>query len=127
MIPRLVTALAGLLLFSYPFPATSLVSAQSSPIFTSGQTIDFTLEGKITAINSNKLTVNTEDNIIFHVRFDDKTEFTKKDGSPGTNKDLRIGLRISVAGDLEESGEILAKKIGIQADDSEKKPASKMT
>jgi hypothetical protein len=45
------------------------------------------------------------------VRYDDKTEFKSDDGSPASSKDLRVGLRIRVEGDLTESGEIVAQKI----------------
>jgi hypothetical protein len=52
--------------------------------------------------------------MIFHVRYDEKTEFKRDDGSPGSSKDLRVGLRIRVEGDLTESGEIVAEKIELQ-------------
>ena len=83
--------------------------------------MNFTLEGKITAITGNKFTVNSEENMLFHVRFDDKTEIKNADGSPGAGKDLRVGLKVDVAGDLAESGEITAKKIAIQSADKENK------
>ena len=76
-----------------------------------GQAMNFTVEGKINTLGQNKLTLNTEENIIFHVRYDDKTEFESDDGSPASSKDLRVGLRIRVEGDLTESGEIVALKI----------------
>jgi 3-keto-L-gulonate-6-phosphate decarboxylase len=78
------------------------------------------LEGKITEKTANKLTVNSGDNVIFHVSYDEKTEIKKKDGSPGTAQDLHIGLRVSIAGELTESGEIKAKKIEIEAEGSQK-------
>ena len=58
--------------------------------------------------------------MIFHVLYNDKTEIKKKDGSPGTGQDLRTGVKISVAGDLAESGEITAKKIEIEGESSDK-------
>jgi len=121
MIPHCVIALAGSLLFVPLCSATPLTFSRSTPILDSDQAMNFTLEGKITAINGTKLTVNTEENIVFHVRYDDKTEIKKKDGSPAEGKDLRIGVRISVGGDLEESGEILAKKIEIEAEGPQNK------
>jgi len=78
------------------------------------------LEGKITEKTAGKLTVSTGENMIFHVLYNDKTEIKKKDGSPGTAQDLHTGLRISVAGDLAESGEITAKKIEIEGEGSGK-------
>jgi hypothetical protein len=85
--------------------------------------MDFTLEGKITEKAAGKLTVSGGENIIFHVLYNDKTEIRKKDGSPGTAQDLHIGLRISVAGNLAESGEITARKIDIEGEGSENKSA----
>jgi hypothetical protein len=86
----------------------------------SPQDSDFTMEGKITDKSAGKLTINSGDNIIFHVLYNDSTEVKKKDGTPGTIQDLQIGLKISVAGSLAESGEITAKRIEIEADDAGK-------
>ena len=80
----------------------------------------FTLEGKITEAESGKLTVNTEENILFHVRYDDKTEIKRADGSEGSAKDLKVGARVHVVGDLEESGEISASKIVLQGKEAKK-------
>ncbi len=76
-----------------------------------GQENAFTVEGKVNTLGQNKLTLNSGENIIFHVRYDDKTEFKSDDGSPASSKDLRVGLRIRVEGDLTESGEIVAQRI----------------
>jgi hypothetical protein len=78
------------------------------------------MEGKITDKSAGKLTINSGDNIIFHVLYNESTEIKKKDGTPGTPQDLQIGVKISVAGSLAESGEITAKKIEIEAGGSEK-------
>jgi len=85
---------------------------RSAPL--SPQDSAFTLEGKVTEFVKDKLTVSTEDNIIFHVRVDDKTDIKRDDGSAGSAKDLHAGIRVKVAGDLEESGEIKAQKIEIE-------------
>jgi len=76
-----------------------------------GQANPFTVEGTVNTLGQNKLTLRAEENIIFHVRYDDKTEFKSDDGSPASSKDLRVDLRIRVEGDLTESGEIVAQKI----------------
>jgi len=73
--------------------------------------MNFTMEGKVNTLGQNKLTLRAEDNIIFHVRYDDKTEFKGEDGSPAASKDLRVGLSIRVEGDLTETGEIAAQRI----------------
>ena len=73
----------------------------------------FTLEGKVTQKSEGKLTVSTEENIIFHVRYDEKTDIRLNDGAPGSDKDLKAGLKVKVEGDLSESGEILAHKIQV--------------
>jgi len=79
-----------------------------------GQENAFTVEGKVNTLGQNKLTLNSGENIIFHVRYDEKTEFKSDDGSAASSKDLRVGLRINVEGDLTESGEIVAKKIELE-------------
>jgi hypothetical protein len=76
-----------------------------------GQAMNFTVEGKINTIDQNKLTLNSEENMIFHVRYDDKTEFKSDDGSAASSKDLSVGLVIRVEGDLTESGELVAQRI----------------
>jgi len=84
--------------------------------------MNFSLEGKITQHAANKLTVNTQGNIVFRVVYSEKTSIARKDGSAGTSKDIPVGTRIFVEGDLTESGEIIAQKISIRPDASEKKP-----
>ncbi len=79
------------------------------------QESSFTLEGKVVRLEGNKFTVGTEDNIVFHVRYTDKTEFRRADGSEGSAKDLRVGVFVHVLGDLAESGEITATKITLSA------------
>jgi Domain of unknown function (DUF5666) len=78
----------------------------------------FTLDGKITQAESGKLTINTEENILFHVTYGDKTEIKRADGSEGSAKDLKVGARVHVVGDLQESGEIAASSIKLQEQDS---------
>ena len=96
-------------------------SAAPLPATPFPQDSDFTMEGKITDRSAGKLTINSGDNIIFHVVYNQATEIKKKDGSAGAPDDLRIGVKISVAGTLAESGEITAKRIDIVADDAEKR------
>ena len=85
--------------------------AQAPLTLRAGQAMNFTLEGKINSLDHNKLTVHTEENIIFHVTYDDKTEFKDEDGMPAHSTDLKVGLTIRVEGDLAESGEIAAQRI----------------
>jgi len=80
------------------------------------QAMSFTLEGKITERAAGKLTVSTEENIVFHVNYSKKTEIKRHDGSQGSEKDLRVGVRIKVEGDLAESGEIESRKIEIESE-----------
>lgn len=77
--------------------------------------MNFTVEGKITQHSGNKLTLNSEANMIFRVVYNEKTKIAGKDGGEGTPKDLSPGTRIHVSGDLTESGEIIAQKITIQS------------
>jgi hypothetical protein len=123
MVTRRAAVLAGFLLFTLPLSRPTFACpplAVPTPI---ADEMNFTLEGKITEKSAGKLTVSTGENMIFHVLYNDKTEIRKKDGSLGTGEDLHTGLMISVAGDLAESGEITAKKIAIEAKDSENKSA----
>lgn len=87
--------------------------AAANPAF---QGTNFTLEGKITEHAAGKLTVSTEENIIFHVRYTDKTEIKHQDGSAGSEKDLSVGVKIHVDGELNDSGEIAAQKIEIETE-----------
>ena len=51
--------------------------------------MNFTVEGKITEHTPGKLTLRAEGNMIFHARYDDKTEVKNKDGSPASAKARR--------------------------------------
>lgn len=113
---RRVVVLAGLLFFALPISHTIFALKPSAMPTARADDMNFTLEGKITEKSGSKLTVSSGENIIFHVVYNDKTEIKKKDGSPGAAQDLRIGVRISVAGDLAESGEITAKTIEIETE-----------
>jgi hypothetical protein len=96
-------------------PAGGILASAARPgALRSPQESSFTLEGKVTEVVKDKLTVSTQDNIVFHVRVDDKTDIKRDDGSAGSAKDLQPGIRVKVAGDLEESGEIKAQKIEIE-------------
>jgi hypothetical protein len=89
----------------------------------SPQAMNFTVQGKITQLSSRTITLNTGENIIFRVRYDDQTEIKRADGSAGSAKDLHVRLTVTVEGDLTESGEIIAKRIEIGQEPSEKKPS----
>jgi hypothetical protein len=96
--------------------------AFSPPAALGGQEPNFTLEGKISDLAPGKLTLSTEDNIIFHVVYSDKTRITRADGSPGSAKDFKLGLSVHVAGDLEQSGEVNAAEIHILPDSASHEP-----
>jgi len=85
------------------------------------QEMNFTLEGKINRLDQGKFTVSTEENMVFHVRYDDKTEIKRQDGASASAKDLRVGLKVKVDGDLTESGEIVAHRIVIESGEPPKK------
>ncbi len=121
MVMHRVGVLTGFLLCTLQLLGTTFASPPSAlPTLSAQEDNNFTLEGKITEKAAGKLTVSTGENMIFHVLYNDKTEIRKKDGSLGAAQDLHTGLRISVAGDLAESGEITAKKIEIEGEGSEK-------
>jgi hypothetical protein len=73
----------------------------------------FTLQGKITQKSEGKLTVSSEENIVFHVRYDEKTDIRLKDGTQGSDQDLKTGLTVTVQGEFNKSGEIVAHKIQV--------------
>jgi hypothetical protein len=78
------------------------------------QESNFDLEGPISKQAPGKLTVDQGQGIFFRVVYDDKTAIVKDDGSSGSEKDLKIGLRVHVVGDLQASGEIKAARIEIE-------------
>jgi hypothetical protein len=80
----------------------------------SQQGMNFNLEGKITEHSAGKLTVSAEDNIIFHVTYDDNTRIYRKDGSAGSAKDLKTGIRIKVDGELSPAGVVEAHRIDLE-------------
>lgn len=110
MFVSLVAASALAVTSTRPVTAAPLAPALAQ------ETMNFTVEGKITQHTGQRLTINTEGNIIFRVVYSEKTSITRKDGSAGSAKDLRVGVRVHVDGDLTESGEIIAQKITIQSE-----------
>ena len=93
---------------------TVIVSTTEAQPALPGQETNFTVEGKITRQAPGKLTISTEENMVFHASYGEKTAITRQDGSPGSAKDLRVGSRVKIAGDLTESGEIKAQRIEIE-------------
>lgn len=79
-----------------------------------GQGSKFNLEGKITDLSPGKLTVSTQDNIIFHVTYSDKTVIRRKGATAGSTKDLASGENIQVDGTLTPAGVIEADSISIE-------------
>ncbi len=111
------TRLCLLVIFLGPgLAATRAVPGGRAATLPQEQPMSFTVEGKINRLELKKITLSTEENMVFHVLYDDKTEIRRKDGSAGTPKDLRVGIVIHVEGDLSESGEILAHRITIQSE-----------
>src|SRR5579859_5150714 len=124
--PRLIVLV--FLLFEYQGRSgatfCALAESQSRPT-SQEQAMNFTLEGKIIKVETGKFTVSSEGNIIFHVRYDDKTEIKHQDGSAGSSKDFRMGVQVKVEGDLTESGEIVARTIELEKEMESKPPASR--
>jgi len=104
------------LLIAPVIPCVLLASRSAGASSAQEEAMNFTIEGKITKREGSRLTLNSEGNIIFHVVLNEKTEVKNKDGSAGTSKDLQVGMRIHVDGDLQESGEIIARKVAVQSD-----------
>jgi predicted NAD/FAD-binding protein len=79
------------------------------------QESSFDVEGTIAKESPGKLTVDTGQGIIFRVVYDDKVALVKGDGSAGSAKDLKVGVKVHVIGELQSSGEIKAQRIEIEA------------
>ncbi|HEX5484254.1 MAG TPA: DUF5666 domain-containing protein [Terriglobia bacterium] len=107
---RAITAVLGLI------GACSLALMMSLPGLALQNQSDtgFNLEGKITEVTAGKLTVSEQDNIVFHVSYDDKTQIHRKDGSAGTAQDLKVGERIKVEGELNPAGVVEARRIDLE-------------
>jgi len=105
------TAAVLLLIGSHPGRGiSSLATGLTSPVVAQ-EGMDFTLEGKISQHEPGKLTISAEGNIIFHARYDDKTTIQHADGSLAAAKDLQVGVKVRIEGELPESGEIVAHRI----------------
>ena len=78
------------------------------------QESNFDLEGPISKLAAGQLTVDQGQGIFFRVAYDDKTTVSKDDGSPGSEKDFKLGVRVHVIGDLQDSGVVKAQKIEIE-------------
>lgn len=85
---------------------------------------NFDLEGKITQRSENRLTVDTGQGILFHVTFGDKTSIVRADSSGGSQADLKVGVKIHAIGELQDSGDIQAQKIEIEAPGGSAKPSA---
>lgn len=107
---KLMTAALGLI------GACSLILSISLPVsaFQNQQGAGFNLEGKITEHTAGKLTVSGQDNMVFHVAYDEKTQIHRKDGSAGTPQDLKVGETIKVEGELNPAGLVEAHRIDLE-------------
>lgn len=85
---------------------------------------NFDLEGKISERSKNRLTVDTGQGILFHVTFDDKTSIVRADSSAGSEADLKVGVKVHAIGELQDSGDIKAQKIEIEAPEKGPKSSS---
>jgi len=100
--------------------ATGAKARPAVPPAIPSQEMNFTLEGKISKQAPGKLTLRGEGNIIFRVTYNDKTEIKRKDGGPGSPKDLQVGMTVRVEGDLTETGEVVAQRIQVLEEAAEK-------
>lgn len=96
--------------------ACSLILIMSLPVsaFQNQPGTSFNLEGKITEHTAGKLTVSEQDNIVFHVAYDSKTQIYRKDGSAGAPQDLKVGETIKVEGELNPAGLVEARRIDLE-------------
>ena len=92
--------------------APSLVAQNNNP---PPADMPFTVTGKILYHSPGKITISGGQNMEFDVQYDSKTEIQHEDGSPAKDSELQQGIEIQVKGLLTEAGDIIAKKITIQA------------
>jgi hypothetical protein len=78
------------------------------------QESNFDLEGPISKQSAGKLTIDQGQGIFLRVVYDDKTAIAKDDGSAASEKDLKVGVRVHVIGDLQASGEVKAARIEVE-------------
>ena len=95
-------------------PSVCLRAAAPPSAAQQDQGTSFNLEGKINDLSPGKLTVSSQDNMIFHVTYDDKTEIHRKDGTAGSSKDLAAGEQIKVQGELTPAGVVQARRIDLE-------------
>jgi len=102
--------------------AALLLCLAASPVSTAAATdpqgSNFDLSGTIAKQSAGKLTVDTGQGILFRVSWSDETSIVRADGSAGSAKDLKVGLKVHVLGDLQETGEVKAQRIEIQGEQS---------
>src|SRR5262245_4188178 len=102
-------ALTWFLFLAVPAIGTPAAGPAHPPSPPAQETMNFSVEGKISKHTDTKLTLNTEGNIVFRVVYSEKTKILLKNESEGTPRDLVPGALIHVDGDLTESGEIIAR------------------
>lgn len=78
-------------------------------------TSNFDLAGSISQQSKGKLTVDSGQGILFHVTYDSDTSIVRADSSAGSEQDLKVGVKVHVLGDLQDSGEIKAQRIEIES------------
>lgn len=75
---------------------------------------NFGIEGKITKASPGKLTINSQDNMLFHITYGPQTQIKLKDGSAGTAADLKPGVVIRADGSLDPQGVLQARRISVE-------------
>lgn len=92
-------------------PAILFAQANNPP----PQNVSFTVTGKITDRSPGKITVDGGQGMLFDVEYNSQTEIQRQDGSSAKPSDLKVGVEVRAEGVLTEAGDIIAKKIVIQA------------
>ena len=107
----LVLALLGMAAGAVVAGCWTKLGARSAP---QGASSNFTLEGTISDQSPGKFTVDSGGQMIFHVTYDTNTAIHKKDGTPGAAKDLVVGAKVKVVGNLDNSGVLEAHEIDLE-------------
>jgi len=107
-----VVALFSIGFGSFKTHSNALIAQGANP---TPQDMLFTVTGNIIDHSPGKITLSSGQNMEFDVQYDSKTEIQHQDGSPAKDSELKVGIEIQVKGLLTEAGDIIAKKIVIQA------------
>lgn len=118
MPPKNAFRLMGLMVFGLWLAAPLALTGEAPH----PQDSNFDLSGTIAKQSPGRLMVDTGQGIFFRVSWTEATSIVRADGNSGSGQDLKVGVKVHVLGELEESGEVKARRIEIQGEESKGSP-----